>query len=97
MMLRDSKVPSKGAKVDQPPFPCKAWLAVFFKIFLYGPFKKSLLNLFQYCFSPFLFWFFGHDVYSILAPQAGIEPAPPLLEGEVLTTKPAGKSRRLPF
>ena len=67
------------------------------RFFLYGPFKKSLLNLFQYCFSPFLFWFFGHDVYSILAPQAGIEPASPLLEGEVLTTKPAGKSPRLPF
>ena len=30
-------------------------------------------------------WFFGHEAYGILAPQLGIEPIPPALEGEVLT------------
>jgi len=30
-------------------------------------------------------WFFGHEAYGILAPQLGIEPTPPALEGEVLT------------
>ena len=29
---------------------------------------------------------------GILAPQPGIEPTPPALEGEVLTTGPGGKS-----
>ena len=35
-------------------------------------------------------WFLGHRAYGILAPRPGIEPA---LEGEVLTTGPAGKSQ----
>ena len=30
--------------------------------------------------------------YGIIAPQPGIEPAPPALEGKVLTTGPPGKS-----
>ena len=51
----------------------------------------SLLNLLKYC-SVFLFWFFGHKAYWILAPQAGIEPTLPALESEVLTTGPLGKS-----
>ena len=33
-----------------------------------------------------MFWSFGHEAYGILVPQAGIEPAPRALEGEVLTT-----------
>ena len=39
-----------------------------------------------------MFCFFGHEAYSILAPQPGIEPTPPALEGEVLTTGRPGKS-----
>ena len=39
-----------------------------------------------------MFWFFGHEAYGILAPRPGVEPAPPALEGEVLTTGPSGKS-----
>ena len=38
-----------------------------------------------------LFQFFGHEACGILAPQPGIEPTPPVLEGEVLTTRPPGK------
>ena len=38
------------------------------------------------------FQFFGNKAYGILAPQPGIEPIPPTLEGKILTTGPAGKS-----
>ena len=30
--------------------------------------------------------FFGHEEWRILAPLTGIKPSPPTLEGEVLTT-----------
>ena len=36
-------------------------------------------------------WFFGHEAYEILAPQPGIKPAPPALEGEALTSGPSRK------
>ena len=36
-------------------------------------------------------FFFGHKACRILAPQPGIEPAPPALEGEFLTTGPPGE------
>ena len=39
-----------------------------------------------------MFCFFGCEACGILAPQPGIEPTPPALEGEVLTTGPLGKS-----
>ena len=39
-----------------------------------------------------MFWFFGPEACGILAPWPGIKPAPPALEGEVLTTGPPGKS-----
>lgn len=39
-----------------------------------------------------MFWSFGHEACGILVPQPGIEPEPPALEGEVLTTEPPGKS-----
>ena len=39
-----------------------------------------------------MFWFFGREACGILAPRPGIEPAPPALEGEVLTTGPPRKS-----
>ena len=38
-----------------------------------------------------MFWFFGHEACGILAPQPGIEPTPPALEGEVLTSGLPGK------
>ena len=42
----------------------------------------------------FLFYVlvFGLEACGILAPQPGIEPTPPALEGKVLTTGPPGKS-----
>ena len=42
-----------------------------------------------------MFCFFGREACGILAPWPGIEPMPPALVGEVLTTRPAGKSRDL--
>ena len=39
-----------------------------------------------------MFWFPGHEACGILAPWPGIEPAPPALEGKVLTTGLSGKS-----
>ena len=71
------------------------WLLMFKlkKIFFWcGPFLKSLLNLLQYCFCFMFFVFFGREACGILAPQPGVEHAPPVLEGEVLTTGPPGKS-----
>lgn len=38
---------------------------------------------------------FGSEACGILTPRPGIERAAPELEGEVLTTEPAGKSREL--
>ena len=61
------------------------------KKILRGPFLKSLLKLLQYCFC-FMFSFFSHKACRILSPWPGIEPAPPALEGEVLTTGLPGKS-----
>ena len=40
----------------------------------------------------FMVWFFGQERHGILAPQPGIEPTPPTLEGKVLTTGLPGKS-----
>ena len=59
-------------------------------------FFKSLLNLFQYCFC-FMFWFFVCEACGILAPKPGIEPAPPALEGEILTAGPPEKSPSVLF
>ena len=59
-------------------------------------FLKSLLNLLQYCFC-FIFRFFGPETCGILAPQPGIKPVPPSLEGKVLTTGLPGKCPYLYF
>ena len=40
-----------------------------------------------------MFWCFGPEACGILVPQPGIEPAPPVLEGEVLTIGPLGKAQ----
>ena len=39
----------------------------------------------------FMFRFFGHEACEILVPQPGIEPPPPVWEGEVSTTGQPGK------
>ena len=45
----------------------------FFKIFLCGPFLKSLPNLVQYC-SHCTFWFFGPEACGTLVPRPAIKP-----------------------
>ena len=40
----------------------------------------------------FVFVFFCHEEWGILAPQPEIEPTPPALEGKILTSGPPGKS-----
>ena len=35
----------------------------------------------------FVFWFFGHESWEILAPWPGTEPAPPAFEGNGLPGK----------
>ena len=51
---------------------------------------------FQYCFC-FKPWHFGHETCGIVALQPGIEPAPPEVAGEVLTTGLPGKSPHITF
>ena len=70
---------------------CKPSPDTFFFFWCGQYFLKSLLNMLQYCFFS-MFWFFGHEAHGILALRPGIEPAPPALEGEVLTTRLPGKS-----
>ena len=55
----------------------------FFKESLCGLFLKSVLNLLQKTSIILVFW---HQGTWDLAPQPGIKPTPPALEGEVLTT-----------
>ena len=60
-------------------------------VFLVWIFKKSVLNLLQYCLYFLISWFFGHESSGILPFQPGIKPASPPLEGEGLTTGPTRK------
>ena len=61
--------------------------------------KKSLLNLFQYCFC-FMFWLFDPEAGGISAPwiwisvrsRPGIKLATPASVGKILNTGPPGKS-----
>ena len=40
-----------------------------------------------------MFFFFNHNVCGVLAPWPGTEPAPPTLEGKVLTSGLQGSSQ----
>ena len=44
-----------------------------------------------------MFWFFGRETCRILAPQLGMKPIPPALEGKVLATGLPGKSKSWDF
>ena len=87
--------PQPGPRSGWPPSACPViWIAAFFSfkknslyvfhllqvICMWTIFK--VLNWLQHCFC-FMFWFLGHEVCEILAPQSGIEPTPITLEGEV--------------
>ena len=71
-------------------------ISVFFYYFLrffliWTVFKKSLLNLLQYCLC-FIFWFSDCEACGILALSPGIKPVSLALEGKVLTSGLPGKS-----
>ena len=53
---------------------------------------KVLIEFVTIIASVLCFGFFGREACGILAPWPGIEPAPPALEGRVLTTGLPGKS-----
>ena len=75
------------------------WLPLFVPVFFFLN-MDNFLSLYWFCYNivsilHFLFVFFGYVAYRILAPWSEIEPTPPVLEGKVLTTGPAGKSHFL--
>ena len=73
---------------DQAEGSCQAettFLPAFFFFFLMWTIFKVFIDFVT-------IWFFGHGACGILAPQPGIEPALPALEGNILTTGPPGKS-----
>ena len=53
---------------------------------------KVFIEFFFYNITSFMFWFFGHGARRILASWQGIKPAPPALEGRILTTGLSEKS-----
>lgn len=57
---------------------------------------NSLSSLLQHRLG-FTFWLFGHKTWETLAPRPEIEPAPPALEGKVLTPGPPGTSLDVAF
>ena len=67
-------------------------LNVFF--FFMQTIYEVFIDLLQYC-PGFMVWFFNHEVCGVLAPLPGIKPAPPALEGEVLSTGLPGKFHTL--
>ena len=69
---------------------------VFFFFLMWTTFFKSLLNSLQYC-SCFVFWVFSHEACGVFAPWPKMEPTPPALKGEILTTESPGKSQGFHF
>ena len=57
---------------------------------IFTEFVTILLLLFKFCF----FFFFGPEACGMLVPQKEIEPTPPALEGEILTTGLPEKSHK---
>ena len=76
----------------------KSYFFFFFKDFLIWTIFKVFMELLQYCLCFLHFGLvFGHKACRILAPKLGIEPEPPALEGEVLTSGLPGKSHHSRF
>ena len=76
---------------------CATWEVLFFFYFRFffdvDHFLKVFIEFGYNIASVFLcFGFCGHEACGILASRPGMEPSPPALEGEVLTTGPPGKS-----
>ena len=68
----------------------------FFSLFLMWTIFKvfiKLITILLLCY----FWFFGHEACGFLAPQPGLKPTSPALEGKVLTNGLPRKSQYLYF
>ena len=76
--------------------PVLHFILLFFYTDHFQSLSKSLLNLLQYC-SVSCFGFLGLETCGILASRPEMEPAPPTLEGEVLTTGPPRSPTLLDF
>ena len=61
------------------------WLSFFFLVLFSWIFFEVLIEFVTILFLFFMFWSFGHKACGFSAPQQGIEPVPPALEGELLT------------
>ena len=60
--------PALAGRVSTTAPPGKPYDIFFKEFFDVDHFLKSLLNLLQYCFCFFMFWFFGREACGILAP-----------------------------
>ena len=69
---------------------CKLATFFFFILFFFLNFKV-FIEFVTVLLLLFMFWLFGHEACGISAPQEGIEPSLPALEGEISTTGPPGK------
>ena len=67
-------------------------LSILFFFFLMWTIFKVFIEFVTILFPFHILDFFGREACGILAAQPGVKPASPTLEGEVLTTGPAGKS-----
>ena len=68
------------------------WM-IFFKMYSFiWVISKVFIEFVTILFLLFLFCFFDPEACGILTPWPGIKPAPPALEGEVLTARLPGKS-----
>ena len=69
---------------------CKLTTFFFFILFFFLNFKV-FIEFVTVLLLLFMFWLFSHEACGISAPQEGIEPSLPALEGEISTTGPPGK------
>ena len=67
----------------------------FYKVFFMWSIFKVFIDFVIILLLLFMFWSAGREACGISVPQPAIKPAPPVLEGDVLTTGPPGKSLHL--
>ena len=89
----EPSVPSPSAPASRVPPSC-SFREFHSRVFSFS-WCKQFWSLYWICYntaSVLCFGFFGQEACGILAPQSGIKPMSPALEGEVLLTGPPGKS-----
>ena len=73
-----------------------SYFIIFFKIFFMWIVFKVFIEFVTVLLWFYVLFFFSCKSCGILAPQPGIEPTPPALEGEVLISGPPGRSLEWP-